>query len=305
MVEMAVARGAHQAPRRARLGSSRLLGSGSGRVRQAASRYALRGLVVAGVAGAAWLFWSASASANATPASAAPSNEPVAGGVLDAVLAPVTESAPVSHLVGTVVSTASTVPVVAELTQPVAAVAAPVIQTAAPVIQAAAPVVHRLVSTTHLARRGWATRVSGPRLSTMDNPRPMSGASTGMPDAMLTAAVPAAAVHPAVREVRERQAAASRPSASPVGDRAGPRGEPNQPGRNFPAPLGPLPLPPASGAGLIGAFAGANGSTVDGGATAVLAPRNASAPMVLHGAVAAADVATRPLPALVPTVSPD
>jgi hypothetical protein len=44
---------------------------------------------------------------------------------------------------------------------------------------------------------------------------------------------------------------------------------------------------------------------LDGGATAVLTPRFAAAGVVRHRTAPAADVAARPLTALVPTVSPD
>jgi len=288
----------------------------------------MRGLVVAGVAGAAWLFWSASA--HAAPAEQRAANDPV-GGVTALLsgestgfdLAALEEAADPAASVGTVVPPGATVPlatvvaaarpVLDEVTDPVTRSAEPVFTSVrTPVLApaAAARPVTRLVGTA--AGASWGGRTSkaartgtaGASRSIVDAAGATAGPGVagwvaGAPGSSATAAVPAAERQAAGAN---RRAAKIRFTASPVGDRAGPTGAPRAPGQPLPAPV---PAYPGSVSGAIGASTGTPGSTSDGGATAVLTNRFAAGAVARPRPVPAGDVAGRPLTVQVPTVSPD
>jgi hypothetical protein len=262
--------------------------------RAALVRYVLRGLVVAGVAGAAWLFWSASAQA-APAADPAPNSGPVTLTSLTglALSAPAESGRPAADVT-------SMVATLVDVARPV--VAAAVAPTAVPDVTAASR------GTRHQAGTGQShqARTGADRRSTVDR-QPVTAALRA------AAAVPAAAARRLVASPK-RKPAASRHTVRPVGDRAGPTrnpdaagttrgpGVPGAPGQPWPTPM---PALPGSTVGLIGTSTQTSGSTSDGGNAAVPANWFAAGAVARQGPVPAAHVAGRPLTVLVPTVSPD
>ncbi|WP_203900715.1 hypothetical protein [Virgisporangium aliadipatigenens] len=132
-------------------------------------------------------------------------------------------------------------------------------------------------------------------------------ATVEQPSADVGTAVPAVSRtsverRPAAGGATARRAADSRPASGPTeGNRSHPTG---LTGESLPAPS-PAPIPAPAGPVMIGTSTTTSGSSWDGAATAVPTSRFATGAMGRESAVPAADVAARPLTALVPTVSPD
>jgi hypothetical protein len=132
-------------------------------------------------------------------------------------------------------------------------------------------------------------------------------ATVEQPSADVETAVPAvsgtsAERRPAAGGATARRAADSRPASGPADEnRSIPSGFT---GELLPAPS-PAPIPAPASPVMIGTSTTTSGSSWDGAATAVPTSRFATGVMDRESAVPAADVAARPLTALVPTVSPD
>jgi len=320
--------------------------------RRLAARYALRGLVVAGFAGIAWMFGTAMAQA-ASPALPDGVN---AGGVTGLLAGegagrtglPMSEptvgerSVAALSAVGGIRAAAHAVPVPSTVVGRVAgerrrAFAAPDIRTVAPIRTARTapvPAVVRHASGASAVVRAAAdgdtgTRSAGTRTIRKSHRATVADgkkdartkksdlgsasasradrATVEQPSADVATAVPAVAGtsaerRPAAGGATARRAADSRPASGPADEnRSIPSGFS---GESLPVPS-PAPVPTPAGPVLIGTSTTTSGSSWDGAATAVPTSRFATGVMDRESAVPAADVAARPLTALVPTVSPD
>lgn len=285
------------------------------------TRFAVRGLVVAGLAGVAWLLSSSAAHASdsaardAVTGAAAPSGTDrggllgLFGGALPGSTRPeaaggpgLLESPVLQPLIGTVVEPVSNV------VQPVGAVVRQVHGRADRVVNANATgsaVTAAPVAPVSRSRSTGATVSSGFTRTITSSSATSIGATTDVPVAAAAAATTGHA-GVATEGLVQRGAGARHRDAS--GDRPAESGARTDVRRTSHVPLlpRPAPAPAVPGGGLTsGVPSVGSGLTQDGGAPAI-APALPVATMATTGRPEAADdVAVRPLIAESPTVSPD